>query len=683
MALLGISVFIYHRQNSEENQVMLLYTEKTVLELPEKDNVFFLKAGDGDVLYSTVDYEEGIETLFALGGELLQISIYEEEFLDAVILPDQVYYLLMIAMVNGEEHLVVKKLEDQKESILCYLDDFYVKGRDDCYQWKITAGREGGLVLYTAYGYREISEKGETLCQETWQDGVNYDMAVTDKGVWYSFYEGGYRKLWYHDWMTGEETEISRPRQETYLWKMYVSETEDFYLLADEGIFRYDDTEESFQSVLNWSDYGYGTFQVVGLLQMGERVSCLFYGDGQYEIITWIPDQFETRDIIVLGGVGIDGSIRNYAARYNRMQEEYLIEIRDYGKDYAYEDQGLGLQDLYNAILAKNGPDIIAIDPENMDYIALMDKRALEDLRPYLEKSEVINEEELISSIRELLTYQEQIGMLPTNFYISDWMMKRQYAEEQGSITAEIILQLLKEKQEEIGRGFSRSELLGILYGRCDAGELLGRIDSGELEQALEILKDYPEDGIYESNWDLYPAGKIVFQRYTFMGVDDYLLGKAIWGEQGVYLTEKDAFPIEIYLRNCWGISSRSSHKDAAWSFIESFFTEEWMKEVTPNWAFSVNADYFQDQLAQALAVKMFVDSSPYMEAGSIAEVTREDIEWLHDLVYNVRELAGGSNRLLKIIEEEAGSYYAGDKTVEEVSAVIRNRVNLYQEEQQ
>lgn len=683
LVLPGIFVFGCRRQTGKENQPMLMYTEKTTLELPGRDNISFFKAENGDILFSVVDYEKEIETLSSLEGELLQISIYDEEFLDAVILPDHVYYLLMIAMVDGEEHLVVKRLEEHKESVLCYLDDFYVEGRDDCYQWKITAGREKGLVLYTVYGYREISEKGETLCQETWQEGANYDMAVTDKGVWYSVYESGYRKLWYHDRVTGEETEISRPRQEMYLWKMYVSEAGDFYLLADEGIFRYDDTEESFRSVLNWSDYGYEASRVAGLLQAGDDPVCLIGQDGHYEIITWHSDRIATRETIVLGGVGIYEDIRDYAARYNHMQEKYLIEIRDYGKDYAYEDQGLGLQDLYNAILAGNGPDIIAIDPENMDYTALMDKRALEDLRPYLEKSEVIREEDIILSIRELFTYQEQIGMLPTNFYISGWMMKRQYAEEQGSITTEMILRLLEEKQEEIDSGFSKSELLGLLYGSCDAGELLERIDSGELERALVILKDYPEDGTYESNWDLYPAGKIAFLGYTFMGVNDYLLGKAIWGEQGVYLTEKDAFPIEVYLRNCWGISSRSSHKDAAWSFIESFFTKEWMEEVTPNWAFSVNAEYFREQLEQALADKMFADSSPYMEAGSIAEVTREDIEWIHDLVYNARKLAGGSSQLLKIIEEEAGSYYAGDKTAGEASAIIRNRVNLYQEEQQ
>lgn len=488
LVLLGISVLIYCRQTGKENQTLLLYTEKTALELPGRDKISFFKVGNGDILFSTVDYAKGVETLSSLEGELLQA---------------------------------------------------------------------------------------------------------------------------------------------------------------------------------------------------GDNPACLFDQDGHYEIITWDSDRFVTRETIVLGGVGIYDDIRDYAARYNRMQEKYLIEIRDYGKDYAYEDQGLGLQDLYNAILAGNGPDIIAIDPENMDYTALMDKQALEDLRPYLENSEVIREEDIIPSIRELLTYQEQIGMLPTNFYISDWMIKRQYVEEQGSITTEMILRLLEGKQEEIGSGFSKSELLGLLYGSCDAGELLERIDSGELERALEILKDYPEDGIHESNWDLYPAGKIAFLEYIFMGVDDYLLGKAIWGEQGVYLTEDNVFPVGIYLRNCWGISSKSSHKDAAWSFIESFFTGEWMEEVTPNWAFSVNAEYFREQLEQALADKMFVDSSPYMETGSIAEVTREDIEWIHDLVYNARELAGGSSQLLKIIEEEAGSYYAGDKTAGEASAIIRNRVNLYKEEQQ
>ena len=52
-----------------------------------------------------------------------------------------------------------------------------------------------------------------------------------------------------------------------------------------------------------------------------------------------------------------------------------------------------------------------------------------------------------------------------------------------------------------------------------------------------------------------------------------------------------------LYPDNCYAVSAQSRHKDGAWKFIESFFTQEWQEKITPNYAFSIDKDRFEQQL--------------------------------------------------------------------------------------
>lgn len=642
--VLGIFLWISVKKE-ESSQTVLFHTESILPELPDRERISFLQTGNGKILFSVCNYEQETETLSFLESELLQIAMAEEDFLDAAVTLGDCCYILMIVMIDGEEHLVVKQLQPMAERIVCCLDDYFARGRDDCYQWKIAAGGGNSFYIYHPYGYMKFSAEGEILDRETWPDAESYDMVISDCGVWYSYFSGGERKLQYRDWLTGDEKWISLPHKGTGLWKMYVGETGNFYLLEDEGLFRYDFADSSLHKVLSWSDYGRTSDEMVGLVSDKGNISCLFLKNNNWEILSWILDQRVEKEIVILGGAGITDTIRSYAAHFNQAQEEYLIEVVDYGRSYSYEEQNHGIQDLYHAILAGNGPDIIAINTECMDYSAIMKNHILEDLIPYMEGSGLLKKEDIIQPVYNLLEYNGAVGMIPTNFYVRSWMVNRRYAGEEN-VTAEKILKIMRDNPEEIDSRYSREELLEILYGNCDAEELRDRIGNGELGQALEILSSYPESGIYESNWNLYPAGKIAFLDYGFSGVEDYLYGRAIWGEQGVYLGESDVLSPEIYLRNCWGISSRSKHKDVAWSFIESFFAKDWLENQASFLGFSANEKYFSRQLEQALEGRLSVDGSVYVETGNIVEVTREDIQSLYDLVYHVNKMGDGNGQI-------------------------------------
>ena len=55
-----------------------------------------------------------------------------------------------------------------------------------------------------------------------------------------------------------------------------------------------------------------------------------------------------------------------------------------------------------------------------------------------------------------------------------------------------------------------------------------------------------------------------------------------------------------FHLINCLGISSQSAHKEEAWKFLESYFTEEGQKTIAPNWNFSILQETLEQQLVDA-----------------------------------------------------------------------------------
>jgi maltose-binding protein MalE len=97
------------------------------------------------------------------------------------------------------------------------------------------------------------------------------------------------------------------------------------------------------------------------------------------------------------------------------------------------------------------------------------------------------------------------------------------------------------------------------------------------LEQYIKIAEQLPQQAMFQTNDLLMREGKIPFNLECIGDMQQYLYKKSIWGEDAVYT----GFPgaegngrIFIFV-NCFAINSQSTHKEEAWKFVESYFTEE------------------------------------------------------------------------------------------------------------
>ncbi|MBP5282921.1 MAG: hypothetical protein J6Z22_10535, partial [Lachnospiraceae bacterium] len=150
-----------------------------------------------------------------------------------------------------------------------------------------------------------------------------------------------------------------------------------------------------------------------------------------------------------------------------------------------------------------------------------------------------------------------------------------------------------------------------------------------------------------------------------------------------------------------------SKNKDAAWSFVESMIAND-AADTWTSFGFSSLKSVFEQQKKEALDVDYLYDENgdiitdengnPYYENGGGGYTMIGDDGETWDYVYKpvtaeevamVEKLLAGATaadfsvdqELNKIITEEAASFFKGDKSVDEVVAIIQNRVSLYLKE--
>ena len=122
-------------------------------------------------------------------------------------------------------------------------------------------------------------------------------------------------------------------------------------------------------------------------------------------------------------------------------------------------------------------------------------------------------------------------------------------------------------------------------------------------------------------------------------------------------------------------INASSANKEGAWEFIEYLLSEEVQRQVAEN-SFSVNRKIFQEAVDKADKENVYAYNKWY--PAQEIYITDESIANCLMWIEGARPEPANTQYILRIVQEEAAYYFAGDKNTEEVSATIENRVRLY-----
>ncbi|MCM1192204.1 MAG: ABC transporter substrate-binding protein [Butyrivibrio sp.] len=616
---------------------------------------------------------------------------------------------------DGSRELLLQKISED----YIFSAEWYPDQDGNYYYWINSAeisDPEGNLTEILPTSLKKLQSSGEVVFSKEWEYGHDItDFCQLPDGRIYLIMEdkeAGSRKLLELDPSTGVTAEQDKVSLENSFYtsgQILASGSDSLFLLdtnplISNKISEINITDGSMSDILSFTGTSY-SFRHPGMILQDfrmpadESIVMLWTESGGTSAICekLRMSRVEKTPITLRGKFNGDSWITEQVSLFNRSNSEYHVILEDCGGGNDPDDFArlTSVQ-----IAAGKGPDIL-YGGLMQDYIVgMMEKNALEDLSPYMEKSGLREEDFFPFTFS---TWREGERIYGINVRISGMYGYRTDAALLGGYTESDIhtltAALLSCGEERIFRqGYSSQNILDFflrgtetLWGMIDWEE--GTCDfSGTLfAQILEIAARY-EDAERNSLFPGLIEPRSFLNLFEFDGENDQK--KAGTVTCGTLFD--DGCHIAVTSDSTMAINANSAHKEGAWQFICFLLGEE--AQTSDSFYVPVNRKVFDAWLnAQLKEVsggkeKEIGTAYEYITGGQVQisitvniytaeDITEEKAAEYTQALEEARPYPLRTLPVLAIIREEAEDYFNGSKTVEEVTALISNRVQLYLDE--
>ncbi|MCR4814989.1 MAG: extracellular solute-binding protein [Lachnospiraceae bacterium] len=429
-------------------------------------------------------------------------------------------------------------------------------------------------------------------------------------------------------------------------------------------------------------------------------------------------DQVKDKKIITMGSVfSTNYQIKKQVLDFNKKNDEYKIRLVDYEQFYNSEDFEAAERQFRNDILSGTGPDII-LTANMINPGIYTDKNVFEDLYPYFEKNG-INREDYLQNILDAGSKDGKLYQIYPMFSLAYIAVKESVLDGKEGLTMQNLI-ALEEKYNCKGKGFSGvnqesllSECLSysadtyynISEGKCN-------FDSEEFINTLKWINEYPkeESGIVdeESYYEYRKQQEIALRKNESLFSTGYLydlreynsLKQISFGENVALIgfpgSENNTSGL-ISADQGFAINAKSEYKDAAFDFIKYFLSEEFQ---VPQDEYTYSLPIMKKALDKFIGLRMedpcYPDengnmvtekstsysyaSGKQVEVGNLSE---EDAKKVRAFIEGSTEMTNYDRKVIDIVKEESAAYFAGQKSAEDVAAIIQSRVTIYVQENQ
>lgn len=504
----------------------------------------------------------------------------------------------------------------------------------------------------------------------------------------------------------------------------------DFLVQDGTKVYEYEMASQTSTELFNWVDCDINGSYVNNMSVTDDGKIIVLMDDwntGKSEMAFLTKTKSDTlpeKQILTLGSLYDNQDVQAAVVAFNKSNDKYRIKIKtymdmnNYSED-AYKDAVTRLNN--DIISGTNCPDIL--DMSQISVTQMAAKGVFEDLTPYLEASSVLNKEDYFENVLEGFTYENALVTIPKTFSLQTVMGRTaDVGEKEGWTLSDMIA--LSEKHPEAALFDYADKLTMMMY--CfsynedafidwESGEC--KFESEEFKQLLEFVNKFPDEFDWESDDRSTPEkiadGDVLLNTTYISSYDElqyniaYFNGDPVTcigfpnlnGESGCMMTVSE----------CYGMSSKSANKEAAWEFIEGILSEETGDR--HYWGFPSRKSELEKMREEVTKVEYLLDENGEMvldengepievggsSGGSISigsggggwsytyhQTTEEEA----DLVDKLIDIAmpanyNGNQEVLTIIQEEAEAYYQGQKSVDDVAKVIQSRIQLYVNENQ
>ena len=489
------------------------------------------------------------------------------------------------------------------------------------------------------------------------------------------------------------------------------------------------------EKLLNWLDCDVNpdNSRSMAVLEDGRIVMAQSNWDSNYENVTnelivlekKPYDSVPHKETLTLATQYLNYNIRDAIIEFNRKNDRYRIEVRDYSEYNNYnseneEDWNAGMTRLTTEIGAGNLPDIL--DLSGLPLLQLAGKGYLEDLYPLLDADASLSREDLLPSVLAALEVDGKLYTICQTFGIQTVVGAAGVVGDTPGWTYDEFNAALRQMPEgcaAFDRYVTREDMLRTclaLDGDSFVNWATGAcsFDSEAFVKLLEYVKSFPA----EYDWELYeyseddstPArimsGRQMLIQTSIYDFQDQKMYQAIFGGDATYI----GYPTESGTGNMiqpsnsgYAITSKCKDKDAAWSFLRQFFTEDsGSGRNYYGYGLPVNKAAFEKKLEEAMTPEYRTDADGNFildEDGNKIEVsqggwswggveiefgaiTREMADKLLEAVNSTTKLYSFDESIYDIVAEQAAAFFDGQKTAEETAKLIQSKAMIRVNEQ-
>jgi len=502
--------------------------------------------------------------------------------------------------------------------------------------------------------------------------------------------------------------------------KAYASEERKLLIYSPyyDRLYEYDVENGSEREVLNWLDSGFLCQYVQSVARVAQGKLLVYYDDysseyGLYLLTGTLVEDLPKRETIVVFSYAPTDVLKKTVLRFNKENDTYWIIIDDYGSEFSWKTREGDAFRVDLAVVSQTPPDIL--DMTFLDSHKYAGKKVLEDLRPYLEESSILNPQDFLEEVLEGMTIDGCLICIPHEFNV-EWLLGRKSQlgvperwdmEEVYDLSEEYPESAHMLVCDNFGRIKQREYFLNTLCSYYCLEEFIDwekkecRFDSEEFAWLLEWVWEYAEgsSGREEAlNDDIsYISEDVLLIHDSMPDFQSMAAMEVRCGDEVVLMgfpsaDGKGRYP--VFMRDALAIAANSPHKEGAWTFLEYFLS---MSETERG--FSARKEWLCGE-AEKAARQEYISDEYILNEGMDRRIAKN---WVNvggemvpyyaisqeqaDAVLEAIQSADFTPRtekermVLQIISEEAESYYNGDKSIEEVTRIIQSRVSLLVQE--
>ena len=434
----------------------------------------------------------------------------------------------------------------------------------------------------------------------------------------------------------------------------------------------------------------------------------LNYDDVYISLLTEIPpEELPDRKLIKLFALTIDNEIRQQILNFNRNNIEYEIELTSYA-DYENGSERMNMD-----MISGNVPDVLILGQDELFYNIPADsyisKGLLANLYDFMKKDPDFDRSDYLENYFKAYEVNGKLYEIAPTFDILTLFGKASRLGEEPGWTMEEFNAITENLTgREILGEYRKDYILNQFLYNCsdsyiDRNKGKCYFDSDEFISVLKFCNKFlDEESEYYPDTDELMANlreDRQLMEFTIAGtpMSFRTAEKGYLGEQVTF----KGYPSSKGNGTCFGsgvrfaISSKTAVPDGAWKFVKAFLSDEYQ-------------DMYSEQQSSGIPIKLssiekkfeneqkpfeyiggdgktyYEEENRYYTGGGFIDIgypDAADAERAMEFLKSIETVQRRDRNLSVIVQEEAGAYFAGQKSAEEVAKTIQNRVQNYLDE--